>query len=69
MTTPEQRARLRIDELLAAAGWSVQNAAAVNIHTSGDLAIRKLVGGHGVGTAVYRRYADCRPADGINADR
>ena len=34
MTTPEQRARLRIDELLAAAGWSVQDVKQADLHAA-----------------------------------
>ena len=31
MTTPEQRARQTIDDLLTAAGWQVQDRAALNL--------------------------------------
>jgi len=37
MTTPEQRARLRIDELLGAAGWSVQDVKQTDLHAARGL--------------------------------
>ncbi|MBS1847986.1 MAG: DEAD/DEAH box helicase family protein [Actinobacteria bacterium] len=47
---PEQRARRRIDAMLAAAGWEVQDASAVNLYA-------------GVGVAVRELMTDSGPAD------
>ena len=40
---PEQRARVRIDGMLAAAGWVVQDYKAVNLYAGTGVAIRELV--------------------------
>ncbi len=40
---PEQRARVRIDEMLAAAGWVVQDYKAVNLYAGTGVAVRELV--------------------------
>lgn len=42
MTTPEARARARIDELMAAAGWAVQERAAVNLAAARGVAVTEL---------------------------
>ena len=39
--TLEQQARKRIDELLVAAGWSVQDVKAADIHAARGVAIRE----------------------------
>jgi type I restriction enzyme R subunit len=55
--TPEQVARQRIDALLDAAGWSVQDAAHANIHAARGVAIRGFpLPGHGL--ADYPLYVD-----------
>ena len=40
---PEQRARVRIDGMLAAAGWVVQDYKAVNLYAGTGVAVRELV--------------------------
>ncbi len=41
--TPEARARVRIDEMLVAAGWAVQDARAVNLGASRGVAVREFI--------------------------
>ena len=41
MSTPEQRARETIDRLLAAAGWAVQDRAALNLSAARGVAVRE----------------------------
>jgi type I restriction enzyme R subunit len=41
--SPEQKARQRIDAMLNAAGWVVQNYRAVNLYAGVGVAIRELV--------------------------
>lgn len=40
---PEQKARQRIDAMLEAAGWVVQDAKAVNLYASTGVAVRELL--------------------------
>src|SRR3954447_23680194 len=40
---PEQRARVRIDAMLEAAGWVVQDYKAVNLYAGTGVAVRELV--------------------------
>jgi type I restriction enzyme R subunit len=40
---PEQKARQRIDAMLAAAGWEVQDYRSVNLHAGTGVAVRELV--------------------------
>jgi type I restriction enzyme R subunit len=40
---PEQRARVRIDGMLEAAGWVVQDYKAVNLYAGPGVAVRELV--------------------------
>ncbi len=49
--TPEQKARVGIDALLAAAGWHVCNMADANIHASTGVAIREFPLDSGYGFA------------------
>ncbi len=69
MTTPEQRARLRIDELLAAAGWSVQDLKQADLHAARGVAIREFELNPGFGTADYLLYVDGRAAGVIEAKK
>jgi type I restriction enzyme R subunit len=69
MTTPEQRARLRIDELLAAAGWSVQDFKETDLHAARGVAIREFELNAGFGTADYLLYVDGRAAGVIEAKK
>jgi type I restriction enzyme R subunit len=85
MPTPEQQARSRIDALLEAAGWSVQDAGAANIHAARGVAIREFPlsspsprtrgegGGEGLSTdggyADYLLYVDGKAAGVIEAKK
>jgi type I restriction enzyme R subunit len=67
--TPEAEARVRIDELLTAAGWDVQDAKSVSIHATRGVAIREfpLTSGHGF--ADYLFYVDGKAAGVIEAKK
>jgi type I restriction enzyme R subunit len=39
MSTPEQRSRIAIDDLLTAAGWAVQNRADMNLGAKRGVAV------------------------------
>ncbi|MCB1724993.1 MAG: DEAD/DEAH box helicase family protein, partial [Gammaproteobacteria bacterium] len=66
--TPEQQARQKIDAMLAAAGWLVQDAAAANIQAAPGVAIREFpLPGHGF--ADYLLYVDGRAAGVIEAKK
>jgi len=66
--TPEQQARQKIDEMLAAAGWSVQDAAAANIQAGPGVAIREFPL-PGYGFADYLLYIDGQAAGVIEAKK
>ncbi|MDL2226660.1 DEAD/DEAH box helicase family protein [Deltaproteobacteria bacterium OttesenSCG-928-M10] len=56
MTTPEAQARLRIDQMLAASGWQVQDYKRMNLSAGRGVAIREFpVSG---GSADYLLYVD-----------
>src|SRR5262245_39620025 len=59
---PEQRARVRIDAMLEAAGWVVQDYKAVNLHAGTGVAVRELV--TNAGPADYVLFVD-RQAVGV----
>ena len=69
MTAPEARARIKIDELLEAAGWSVQDAGAANIHVARGVAIREFPLASGHGFADYLLYVDGQAAGVIEAKK
>ncbi|MDQ6879181.1 MAG: hypothetical protein M3082_16110 [Candidatus Dormibacteraeota bacterium] len=50
---PEDAARQRIDDALALAGWTVQDAKAVNIQAARGVAIREFLLKPGHGSADY----------------
>ena len=54
--TPEERARIKIDNLLERAGWSLQDAGAVNLYASNGVAVREFQLKPGHGTADYLLY-------------
>ena len=62
--TPEAAAREKIDALLEAAGWSVQDAVAVNLGAGRSIAIREYRLKQGYGSADYLLYVD-RQAVGV----
>ena len=66
-TTPEQRARAKIDRLLGQAGWSVQDMSALNVHASRGVAVREFPLMHGHGFADYLLYVDGRAAGVVEA--
>ncbi|WP_020675075.1 type I restriction-modification enzyme R subunit C-terminal domain-containing protein [Geopsychrobacter electrodiphilus] len=65
---PEAEARQKIDALLVAAGWLVQDAAAAHIHAGRGIAIREFsLPGHGF--ADYLLYVDGKAAGVIEAKK
>lgn len=67
--SPEAEARIRIDELLGAAGWQVQDVSAVNIHDGLGVAIREFPLASGHGFADYLLYVDGKAAGVIEAKK
>lgn len=67
MTTPEEQARKTIDELLAAAGWAVQDRDHANLDASRGVAIREFSLGKGFGEADYLLFADGQAVGVIEA--
>jgi type I restriction enzyme R subunit len=63
---PEQEARQKIDQLLQAAGWVVQDYKAANIHAGRGVALREFPL-PGYGFADYLLYIDGRAAGVIEA--
>ena len=62
--TPEQHARVNIDIMLGQAGWSVQDAGAVNLYAARGVAVREFRLKPGHGRADYLLYVD-RQAVGV----
>jgi type I restriction enzyme, R subunit len=62
--TPEARARVQIDRMLEQAGWSVQDANAVNLAASRGVAVREFVLKPSHGRADYLLFVD-RVAVGV----
>jgi type I site-specific restriction endonuclease len=62
--TPEARARVRIDEMLTAAGWAVQDARAVNLSAARGVAVREFVLKRPHGRVDYLLFVD-REAVGV----
>ncbi len=56
--TPEAKARLKIDVMLAAAGWAVQDADRVNLSASRGIAVREFVLEPPHGKVDYLLYVD-----------
>lgn len=67
LTTPEEEARKTIDELLAAAGWAVQDRDHANLDASRGVAIREFSLGKGFGEADYLLFADGQAVGVIEA--
>ena len=67
--TPEQKARVEIDRLLTAAGWSVCDSKQANIRASRGVAIRNFTLADGYGFADYLLYVDAKAAGVIEAKR
>lgn len=67
--TPEADARQTIDQLLAAAGWNIQDVSSVNIHAARGVAIREFPLATGHGFADYLLYVDGKAAGVIEAKK
>ena len=65
--TPEEQARVDIDNLLEQAGWVVQDAAAVNLYASSGVAVREFPLKSGHGTADYLLYVNQKAAGVVEA--
>jgi len=66
---PEAAARAEIDQLLSAAGWSVQDYKAADIHAARGVAIREFQLNPGFGEADYLLYVDGKAAGVIEAKK
>jgi type I restriction enzyme R subunit len=64
---PEQRARVRIDAMLEAAGWVVQDYKAVNLYAGTGVAVRELV--TSAGPADYVLFVNCQAVGVIEAKK
>jgi type I restriction enzyme, R subunit len=67
--TPEKKARLTIDGLLARAGWRVCGMADANIHAARGVAIREFPLNSGFGFADYMLYVDGKACGVIEAKK
>ncbi len=67
--SPEARARLRIDALLAQAGWLVCDLAEVNLSACSGIAVREFTLKAGYGSADYLLYVDGKACGVIEAKR
>src|SRR5947208_10267354 len=66
---PEQLARKKIDELLSAAGWHVQDRKRANITAGRGVAIREFPLRSGYGFADYLLYVDGAAAGVVEAKK
>ena len=66
---PEARARRQIDEMLAAAGWAVQDYSKVSLGASRGVAVREFPMTAGHGTADYLLFVDGRAVGEIEAKK
>ena len=69
VTTPEEKARAEIDQLLGAAGWAVQDLKAANIHAAPGVALREFKLKDGYGSADYLLYIGGKAAGVIEAKK
>jgi type I restriction enzyme R subunit len=67
--TPEARARVEIDHKLAAGGWTVQDARAVNLSAARGVAVREFVMKPPHGRADYLFFVDQEAAGVIEAKK
>lgn len=67
--TPEAQARLKIDEMLKAAGWAVQDADRVNLSASRGVAVREFVLKLPHGKVDYLLYVDGRAVGVVEAKK
>nr|WP_222439703.1 DEAD/DEAH box helicase family protein [Alloacidobacterium dinghuense] len=67
--TPEQKAREKIDQLLTAAGWCVQNRSNANLDAARGVAIREFALNAGHGEADYLLFVDGQAAGVVEAKK
>ncbi len=67
--TPEAQARVRIDEMLAAAGWVVQGYGSVNLSAARGVAVREFVLAPGHGRADYLLFIDGAAVGALEAKK
>src|SRR5919197_135663 len=67
--TPEAQARVRIDQMLAAAGWAVQDYGAVNLSVARGVAVREFVLAPGHGRADYLLFVDRNAVGALEAKK
>ncbi len=65
--TPEAQARIEIDQMLALAGWVVQDADKVNLAAGKGVAIREFVLAPGHGRADYLLFVEGKPLGVLEA--
>jgi type I restriction enzyme R subunit len=65
--TPEQKARLEIDDDLVAAGWLVQSRDELDLTAGRGIAVREFVMKHGFGSADYLLYVDRKAIGAVEA--
>ena len=56
--TPEQRARVKIDQQLSDAGWAVHDRQEINLYAAQGVAVRETTMATGAGRADYLLYVD-----------
>ena len=65
--TPEQQARVNIDNLLDQAGWAVQDAGSVNLYAATGVAVREFPLKSGHGKADYLLYVRLKAVGVVEA--
>ena len=65
--TPEQQARANIDEMLKQAGWTLQDAGALNLYAAQGVAVREFPLKSGHGHADYLLYLNRKAAGVVEA--
>ena len=65
--TPEAQARIEIDQMLALAGWVLQDADKVNLAAGKGVAIREFILAPGHGRADYLLFVDGKPLGVLEA--
>jgi type I restriction enzyme R subunit len=67
--TPEAKARVRIDGMLEAAGWAVQDYRTVNLSAARGVAVREFVLARGHGRADYLLFVDGKAVGALEAKK
>jgi type I restriction enzyme R subunit len=57
--SPEEKARIQIDQMLTASGWTVQTRATINLSASRGVAIGEL--SFATGEPDYSLFVDAKP--------